>query len=242
MKKLLAIGLGALSLIAPSLPFKPHNPAPAKPMVYAQEVIEEEDEVNAPIEYFPQQVRVCVLGEASKMLTPDRGVVRARVSGYGRDCTLAKDETMNEFDSVVSALEEKGVDKSKIIIDNFYARPCRDCHEGGCHGNLFFSFVIDDLSNTQEIISSALENGVKEISSICYEVSNMEEEYTNLLSSALENAKTKATQFLGEEGQLLDVREECVYYSNGIYRDYLENGENYVGGIEVKARVKAMFI
>lgn len=247
MRKSLVLGLAVLSLLAPALPFNPHKPLPAKPMAFAEEVeevVQTSDEQNESqgIEYYSQQIKISVIGEAEKMLAPDRGVVYACVSGFGKDCTQAKDEAMDLFDKSVEMLAEKGVKRENIIIDNFYSRPCKDCHNNGCHGNLSFSFVIEELANADDILSALLDNGVEEISAICYEVSNIEEEYNNLLTLALESAREKAKILLGDNLQLVDIREESVYYSNCLYKDYVENAGGYVGGINVRARVEATFI
>lgn len=255
MKKFLALCFALLFTLAllPNVPFKPHQPAPAKPLAYAEGEISkevEEDEIVESlvqprsdfVEYYSAQTKLCVVGEASKVLVPDRGVVYAIATGFGKDCKEAKDEAFEVFDRAVEVLEANGCDKGEIVIENFYSHPCRDCHNQGCHGNLSFSFVIQDLSKTDDIISSVLEGGVEEISSICYEVSNIDEEYNALLSEALENAKTKASKLLGDDLQLVDIREQSVYYSNCLYRDYVSKQENFVGGIEVKTRVEATFI
>lgn len=266
MKKFLVICAVFVLMLAivPNVPFKPQNPVPAKQMfAFAEErSIENElaseggeevenqieltetslSENSNLIEYYADQTKLCVVGEATKTLTPDRAQVYAQAKGFGKDCTEAKDEAFKMFDKAVEALVAHGCDKSKITIESFYSRPCRECHCQGCHGNLSFSFFVEDLSKTDEIISAILENGVDEVSSICYEVSNIEEEYTLLLSDALENAKTKASKLLGDDLQLIDIREESVYYSNCLYREYVENGSSYVGGIEVKTRVEATFI
>ena len=266
MKKFLSVCaiLVLMLFIVPSTPFKPQNPVPAKQMMaYAEEremvedfpndAIEEiENEAEAMetaspkslnlVEYYADQTKLCVVGEATKTLTPDRAEVYAQAKGFGKDCTDAKDEAFKMFDKAVETLVAKGCDKSKIAIESFYSRPCRECHSQGCHGNLSFSFFIEDLSKTDEIISAILDDGATEITSICYAVSNIEEQYTALLSDALENAKTKASKLLGDDLQLIDIREQSVYYSNCLYREYVENGSGYVGGIEVKTRVEATFI
>lgn len=262
MKKLLLFCSAVLLAFAPSTPFKPNPPVPAKQMMaYAEEwgseefhnlngeelIGEEPNELSSVkdidlIEYYADQTKVCVVGEASKTLMPDRGVVYAQTSGFGKDCQEAKDEAFKMFDKAVDCLSANGCDKSKIVIESFYSRPCRECHNQGCHGNLSFSFLIEDLNKTDEIISLILENGVEEVTSICYEVSNMEEEYNSLLSEALDNARIKALKLLGDDLQLIDIREQSVYYSNCLYREYVGNSGAYLGGVEVRTRVEASFI
>lgn len=252
MKKFLAMCfvLMFVLVLVPNAPFKPKEPLPAKPLAYAQEEVVEEapqEEVEETkesglIEYYSDQTRLCVVGEASKILTPNRGVVQAYANGFGKDCNEAKENVFKVFDNAVASLEENGCDKGQIVIESFRCRPCRECHDKGCHGSLIFSFVIEDLTKTDDVISNLLDSGVKEISSICYEVSNMEEEYNSLLSEALENARNKAVKLLGEDSQLIDVREQSVYYSNCIYKEYIENQNDYLGGIEVRTRVEATFV
>lgn len=244
MKKFLALCFALLFtvLFVPNAQVKLREPVQAEKMAFAEEVVtEEETKESGFVEYYSEQTRLCVVGEASKTLSPDRGIVYAHTSGLGSDCKTAKDEAFERFDKVVEILEENGCDKSKVVIESFHCRPCRECREG-CHGNLSFSFVIEDLSKTDEIISAVLEGGVKEISSICYEVSNMEEEYNNLLGEALEKAKVKASSLLGDDCKLVDIREQSVYYSNCIYREYVENQGGYLGGVEVRTMVEATFI
>lgn len=257
MKKLLSICfalLFVLCLTEGEFVFK--KPVESKPLpAYAEEIVEDlvqTEEKNEfvsegttsidPVEYYSDQIKLCVVGDATKMLAPDSGVVHAQITGFGQDCQESKTATFDKFDKVVETLTQNGCDKSKIIIDSFYSRPCRDCHMSGCHGRLSFSFKIDDLKKADEIMSAILDNGVEEISSVCYEVSNIEEEYSNLLNVALENAKSKASKLLGDNLQLVDIKEESVYYSNCLYKDYVENGTNWAGEIEVRAKVVATFI
>ena len=265
MKKFYALCFTFLAVMCMFIsPLCVKKPIPARPLpAYAEELqesdeyenedIEEFDdelddahetlkEKNLPIEYYSEQVKICVVGEAKKSVAPDRANVYAQICGYGEDCQSAKESTFTKFDKVVDALVANGCDKSKITIESFYSRPCYDCHMGGCHGQLSISFYIEDLTKLDDTVSAVLEGGAQEISSICYEASNMEEEYNSLLSEALANAQAKAEKLLDGEVQLVDIREESVYYSNCLYKDYYEKGASYVGEVEVRTRVEATFI
>lgn len=244
---------------------EPHKPVPAKPLpAYAEEIEFDEadfeenelldaeetgrenllglrDKVVYPIEYYSDQVKLCVKGKASKTIKPDYMEVNGQICGMGDDLTKAKDNAFSSFDNAVNFLTGKGCDKDKIVINSLYSYPCRDCHMKGYHVSLNFSFDVDDLSLSKDILSSLLDENVDEICSVRYKAKNIEDEYNSLLTEALENAKAKASKLLSTQPELINITEESVYYSDCLYRDYL-GMDGYVGEIEIEAMVEATFM
>ena len=85
------------------------------------------------------------------------------------------------------------------------------------------------------------------MSSICeinYQVADLEGAYSQALSQALENAKTKASKLLGKEDlRIVKINEERIYTSNNMYRSYAEEYSTspLIGKINIEARVIVEF-
>ena len=227
-------------------------------LAYAEEVIEytlaedsTEDDTTTDSEEIEEdddcETCVCVIGKAKLTLTPDMATITACIEKFNEDMNTSKNENMAILDTVIASLKEQGVAEDKITLDYFTAHPSYDFSAGrqpiGFYSKSCFSFEVENIDNIPTFISILTENGVTDICDVCYSVSNMEEEYSNALSQALENAKTKASKLLGGENlKVCGIREESVYSCNTLCREYVENlSSALMGKVEVEARVDVMF-
>lgn len=238
------------------------KPILANEMCKAEEVIEysieetndneeiiQEDQENEEQNDCCDDCETCifVIGKAKLTLTPDMATITACIEKFNEDMNISKNENLETLNSVMSALKNQGVSEEKLTLDYFSAHPSYDYSTGytpvGYYSKSCFSFQIDNLENIENYISVLTENGVTNICDIRYSLSNMEEEYNNALTQALENAKTKATAlFDSEEIKICGVREESVYSASSLSRNFAENlSSSFIGQVEIEARVNVMF-
>lgn len=192
-----------------------------------------------------EQIKLRVFGSAQKEIEPDSAVISAVITALDEDATACKDKAFQKFDQVVSFLESKGIAKEEIVVESFVDRACggRFCpRENGYHATLNFNFKISSLDGLKDILAEMKDNGASEICDVCYQSSKIEEEYNQVLTDAVENAKAKASKLLGEGLELVEICEEGVYCGNCLYREYVEGQELFAGKITICAKVIAQFV
>lgn len=217
----------------------------------AEEIIEytleEEENENLVDDEEECETCICVTGKAKLTLTPDIATITACIEKFNEDIKFSQNENLEIFNKSITALKDAGISEDKITLDYFTSHPSYDYSEGktpvGFYSKSCFSFEVDNLENITNYISILTDNGVTNICSICYSISNMDEQYTNALSSALENAKTKAASLLGSDNyQICGIREENIYSASSLCKDYVENlSSSIMGKVEIEARVNVMF-
>lgn len=244
------------------------NPKLAKEMTKAEEVIEyeyQEDTLEADGTIIEEKTEestdtdeeeenddacetcVCVFGKAKLTLTPDTATITACIEKFNEDINASKNENMTILNDVMDALKTEGISEEKITLDFFTAHPSYDFTAGnhpiGFYSKSCFTFEVDNLNNISNYINILTEKGITDICNINYTVSNIEEEYTNALSQALENAKAKASKLLEKDNlNICSIREEAVFCSNNLCRKYIENlSSSLMGKVEVEARVLVEF-
>lgn len=198
---------------------------------------------------FCDELCICIIGSAKKSLTPDSAVVTAVIETLDADIKNSKDKNFELFSGAIDALKNNGVDSESIVIESYTSYPSYDYTSGktlvGYYSITTFTFEVRDLDNLKKYIDVATESGVTSIRSLNYQVSNLEEEYSNVLMSALENAKEKAAKLLGRTDlKVCNIKEESVYFSNSLYRAYadkMSSDNALVGKLEVQARVVVEF-
>lgn len=190
---------------------------------------------------------IWVVGTAKSSIAPDSAIIFARIENRGDDCNSAKNTTLENFNNVISALNEKGIEKAKIQLECFNCTPCYEFSltksiTGYC-STACISVELDEINSLQEYIDVLTENGACCIDSITYQVADMETEYNNTLAQALQNAKLKAEKISGQEGlKLVKVKEEFMHGPMMLKSTASTvNIADYIGSVEVEARVIAVF-
>lgn len=206
---------------------------------FTEEEVSEQEESQ-------QAMELCVVGTASKSVSPDCAKITAVIETLDSDIVKSKDNNFQIFDKVVSALKTAGLSDDKIVLDSFISYPNYDYSSGksltGYYTITTINFDVDNIEDIKSLVDSAVENGVTSIRNIQYCCSNMDEVYQEVLMMAIENAKEKAEKIGGTEMQVKSVKEEYVYSCSSLYRTYAENISNaLVGSIDVQARVNVEF-
>ena len=139
------------------------------------------------------------------------------------------------------------IDEEKISLEYFSCCPSYDYSNGrtlqGYMTSTSFTVEVDEIGNIKTYIDAMTENGVTGICNIKYELSNMEEEYSEALTGAYENARIKAAKLLGNEDlKLVKIREEMIFSSNNLCKSYVEGvSTELMGKIHIEAQVFAEF-
>lgn len=227
----------------------PEKPIPVKKMyAFAEEVdVFEGDVIEYEGEDSLDNIFISVIGNAKKSFSPDSAVVNAVIETLDSDMVKSKDDNFDKFQSTISRLKDLEIAEDNITLGYFSTYPSYDYSSCGTlmgyHTTLNFSFKVDNLDNLKEVINAITESGVTCIQDIRYQISNLDEEYEEVLKEAVENAKTKAAKLLNKEDlRVVRIKEENIYYCSDLYRNYAEELENnLLGKIEIKARVNVVF-
>ncbi len=246
MKKSLLTFACAVVLGATGLAFAPvrddRKPIIAEKLAFAEEVVEYDSQIEQENE---QRTFVCVEGKSQVSISPDIAKIYGMIEVVGNDLVECKNTGMERLDGVFSALKKGGIDEGGLYLQNFRCTPTYDFSNGksliGYATSASFCVQVDDIGKVQKYVDIMTENGVTSVCDICYEVSNMEEEYATALSQAFENAREKATALLGSEVRLVRIAEEHTFSPYSLCRSCDALSGEYVGKIEITARVKAVF-
>lgn len=193
-----------------------------------------------------EKMELCIIGKASKNVSPDSAKVTAVIETLDSDIVKSKDNNFQAFDKVVNALKDAGLSDDKIVMDSFVSYPSYDYNGGksltGYYTITTISFDVDNIEEIKNLVDIVTENGATSIRNIQYCCSNLDEVYEEVLIMAIDNAKAKAEKIGGGQLQIKSVKEEYVYSCSSLYRTYAENISNsLVGSIEVEARVNVEF-
>ena len=193
-----------------------------------------------------EKMELCIIGKASKNVSPDSAKVTAVIETLDSDMVKSKDNNFQAFDKVVNALKGAGLSDDKIVMDSFVSYPSYDYNGGksltGYYTITTISFDVDNIEKIKNLVDIVTENGATSIRNIQYCCSNLDEIYEEVLMMAIDNAKAKAEKIGGGQLQIKSVKEEYVYSCSSLYRTYAENVSNsLVGSIEVEARVNVEF-
>ena len=193
-----------------------------------------------------EKMELCIIGKASKNVSPDSAKVTAVIETLDSDMVKSKDNNFQAFDKVVNALKGAGLSDDKIVMDSFVSYPSYDYNGGksltGYYTITTISFDVDNIEKIKNLVDIVTENGATSIRNIQYCCSNLDEIYEEVLMMAIDNAKAKAEKIGGGQLQIKSVKEEYVYSCSSLYRTYAENISNsLVGSIEVEARVNVEF-
>lgn len=185
-------------------------------------------------------VFVSVIGNGKTEVSPDCAYIYANIETFDSDQTSSREKNLEIFQKVANILKDKNIDKDDIVLQ-YFSSFNRPSNSGNCyHTTSNFNVKLCDLTSLKTICDLLLENGVTSISNINYEISTLEEIYSQTLVKAIENAKEKAQKILNKTDlNVVKIKEECIYSCDNLYRNYSDfaDGENYVGKLQIEARV-----
>ena len=207
----------------------------------AEEIVEYVSDENTDIK------SICVIGNASLSVKPDKACVWCEIETLNKDIKKSKDENFSAFENAMSALAQLQINKENITFESFSSYPSYDYSQGksliGYYSITTFSFNVDDLGNLQNIISKLTESGITGIRNIQYKVSEEKEYYNQVLIKALEDAKIKAQKITERDDLVIkNIKEESVYSNSCLYKSYYEGMDTtFVGNVDLQARVIVVF-
>ncbi len=193
------------------------------------------------------ELTITIDGYADKEVAPDYAKIYANIISVDLDSKVAKNKAMKIFEQIKSDLSTSELDTKNIIIDSFSSYPnyqisCRQSSLGN-YANLRFS-ITTNLENISKIITILEDNGINEITSIEYQVSNEKSIYNDLLKDAISNAEQKAKDTLATDDlQIIEIEEKDNYYCGTLYKyglDIFDDASN-VGKIKISAKVQVKF-
>ena len=186
-------------------------------------------------------------GYAEKEVSPDYATINANIVSVDLDSKIAKNKAMEMFNEIKNQLNKSQIDNENIIIDSFsssqnYQVSCRQSSLGN-YVYLRFS-IKTNLDNITKILTILEDNGVNEITSIEYSVSNDKTIYNDLIKDAILNAEQKAKDTLGTDNlQITEIEEKDNYYCATLYKygtDIFDDTTN-LGKIQITAKVQVKF-
>ena len=198
----------------------PQKPIPSKKLyVYAEETIKEDD------------IQVAVIGNAKKHLIADSAVVRAY---FESTSTQFANNKNIEFDMIKEKIIESGVGDEDVSLDYFSSFPRQENEQKYFKNCYSFSIYIKDLTKTGDVLN-ILKSCSVQILDVRYQVSNLKNEYDQVLDSAMEDAKTKASQIYNTDNiEVVEVKEKSVRYSSTLLDDEQSS-------IDLQAQVEVVF-
>lgn len=179
-----------------------------------------------------------VYGEATIEVAPDY----AKIYGVIENVSLDGNETSESVLSAYSKLQESivGLGLEKDSVNSVYL------YEGGCNfdgqiilkTSLDFYVQTENMDNLTEVVSLISNSEHTRVKSINYELAS-DSAYKEALSKATQNALDKANSLTNTDGMVVcEIQEECYYYSNSSYKDFISIEDGLTENIKVKARVK----
>lgn len=191
---------------------------------------------------------ICVIGNANLNLSPDSAQICVKIEKLDEEITNSKTQCFETFERAVEELKKAEIGEDEICLNYFNCYPEYNFESGrrltGYFSDISFCVNVKSLDNINNVVNSLLESGVTSIYEINYQVSDLENAYSQALSQALENAKTKASKLLGKEDlKIVRINEERIYTSNNMYRSYAEQYSTspLIGKINIEARVVVEF-
>ncbi len=194
------------------------------------------------------EATICVIGNASLNLSPDSAQICIKIEKLDEEITQSKTQCFETFEKAVASLKDDGIGEDDICLNYFNCYPEYNFESGrkisGYFSDISFCVTVKSLDNINNVVNTLLESGVTSIYEINYQVSDLENAYSQALSQALENAKAKASKLLGRDDlKVVKINEERIYTSNNMYRSYAEEYSTspLIGKINIEARVIVEF-
>lgn len=141
--------------------------------------------------------RINVNGKGSVKAAPDIAVVSMGIENEGKDLNTVQRENAEIAERVIRALVRLGIDERDIETASYLVEPVYDYPEGkqvfrGYRVKNILRVTVRDISSTGRIIDAAVKNGVNNVNSIDFDISEQEGYYYQALKLAVEDAVRKA--------------------------------------------------
>lgn len=141
--------------------------------------------------------RINVNGKGRIKAAPDIAVVSMGIENEGKDLNTVQRENADIAERVIRALIRLGIDERDIETASYLVEPVYDYPEGkqvfrGYRVKNILRITVRDIGSTGRIIDTAVKNGVNNVNSIDFDISEQEGYYYQALKLAVEDAVRKA--------------------------------------------------
>ena len=147
---------------------------------------------------------VSTSGEGTVKAVPDMAEITFSVYSEGADAKTVKDKNSEDNNRVIDFLKSEGFSDESISTLNLGMNPVYDYSSGsqivkGYEMETEIKVSDIELSKLGDIIDASVDNGINSIQSIDYFVSDYDEQYSEALKLAVDDARAKA-ETLAEAG------------------------------------------
>lgn len=187
------------------------------------------------VEASGEKTQILISGYATKRLHADSAIVFAY---FENESEQLSSNTNLQYDVMVENLYETGIKDEDVFLYNFDSFPMYKEDGEKMFLNCYnFNIMVKDLQNLNQVFD-VLSFCKAEIQDVKYQVSNINEEYSQVLNKAIEDAKNRAGEILKDDFELVNVKEKSVLYSSTLSESDLDNAQVT---IEIHAKVEAVF-
>ena len=183
-----------------------------------------------------------IFGKSAIVVQADRAEVYVQIENADIDVAVAKEKSIDQFNTAKDSLIASGVGPDSIKITSLTTNPNYDYSSNktlvGYYAILNFSFKLDDLSIYEKSLDSLLDAGIADVNYINFMLSNADEIYQTALREAVNNATLNAQNLLGKDSvTVLKIEEQSSFYAPILYRNHSLDS-SLDTSIEISATVK----
>lgn len=162
-----------------------------------------------------------VYGEASVFAAPDLVNIRLGVITDATDLSTALNENSSAMQRILDALQRLGIPKENIRTDEYRIDIQYDYTEGkqifrGYRITNILKVAVEDVTKAGVVVDTAVKNGANTVSNIEFSVADQDEYYNKALTTAVNNAKEKATTIASAAG--VTIHEEPFFLAEVVTR------------------------
>lgn len=169
-----------------------------------------------------QKPTINVLGESTIKVIPDYVIIKVRVEESAKTATLAKKQHDISVNAVIKFLKKMKIDSKDIATQYLNLNKVYDYNtkEYDFIANQSIDIVLKDLSKYENLIQGLLESGINRIDGIQFAATAIEKHQSDARKLAIQNAKTKALEYVGELGQTIGKAIQISEISAATYPIY----------------------
>ncbi|PHR66053.1 SIMPL domain-containing protein [Pseudidiomarina marina] len=151
---------------------------------------------------------VSVTGHAESLVAPDQAKLTISVNRDGAELADIKQQIDQVSASIIAFLREQQIDDADITSFKVSASPAYDYQDGkrvarGFTATRQIQITLRDLTQYDSIVDQALQAGATHIMNVEFIISETDKIYQQLLASAVEHARQKASNMTSAAGSTL---------------------------------------
>lgn len=163
-----------------------------------------------------------IIGESIVKVNPDYVIVKVRVEENGKTAAEAKRKHDISVDAVMKYLKKIKIDAKDISTQYMHLNKVYDYNtkEYNHTANQSINIVLKDLTKYEKLIQGLLESGINRIDGIQFASTEIEKHQSNARKMAIQNAKKKALEYVGELGQTIGKAVNISEFNISTYPTY----------------------